>query len=94
MLKLDISNNKIAHIDPEFFESGMSLTHLKLSKNQLVTVPEQINKLKYLKTLDISSNRIRRLPLEVFENLKILRIEWPIYHKMITSEMVESFKDS
>ena len=93
-MKLDLSNNKISEIDPFFFNSEMSLTHLNLAKNHITTIPERINLLKYLKMLDISSNRIKKVPLEVFENLKILRIEWPIYQQMIFTESISSYNDS
>ena len=60
--KLDFQNNFIERLPADFFEKFINLEHLAVSNNQLVTLPNGLERLKYLSYLDIAMNNILELP--------------------------------
>ena len=60
--KLDLHSNKITNVSSrilEMFTESNNLLHLDLSKNDLVTLPENIKNLSSLQTLKISGNKFK-----------------------------------
>ena len=60
--KLDFQNNFIERLPPNFFESFINLEYLAVSNNQLVTLPNGLDKVKNLAYLDVAMNNILDLP--------------------------------
>ena len=60
--KLDFQNNFIERLPTNFFESFVNLEYLSVSNNQLVTLPNGLEKVKNLSYLDIAMNNILDLP--------------------------------
>lgn len=75
---LDLSNNLCTDISIHFFQEFYGLLNLNLSKNMLSTCIENdlegkiFKRLKKLKVLDLSFNRIRNLPYSIFKNMEEL----------------------
>ena len=60
--KLDLHSSKIRNISPRFLEiftESNNLLHLDLSKNDLVTLPENIKNLSSLQILKIGGNKLK-----------------------------------
>lgn len=79
IVSLNLSNNSISHISPDFFQKLSSgLLFLDLSHNELPAVPEGISSLKSLKELNLSFNLIESIPFWVstlaphIEDIKII----------------------
>ncbi|XP_061165590.1 toll-like receptor 4 [Saccostrea echinata] len=76
----DFSNNFCSYISPRFFEDFKNLSFLDLSHNALGENLENdldgnlFQNLRMLKSLNLSRNRIVRLPKKIFRNLKQLEI--------------------
>ena len=60
--RLDFQNNFIERLPADFFEKFINLETLSVSNNQLVTLPNGLEKLKSLSYLDIAMNNILDLP--------------------------------
>ena len=59
---LDMSCNKITTLNGSQLKSLCSLVELDLSKNHLLTIPEEIQYLTYIEILNLSSNKLVTLP--------------------------------
>lgn len=70
--KLTINNNLIVNIDPSAFRNCSDLKELDLSSNALTEVPEAIQELSFLKTLDLGENQISDFRNGSFKNLQQL----------------------
>ncbi|XP_044756751.1 toll-like receptor 7 [Coccinella septempunctata] len=70
--KLTLNNNLISTIDPKAFHNCSSLKELDLSSNSLEQVPEAIQELTFLKTLDLGENQISEFRNGSFKNLNQL----------------------
>lgn len=65
---VSISNNQYLHeIDPIAFQCMPAVQHLKLSGNQITSLPSTINELKILISLDISKNDLTFIPQQLNE---------------------------
>ncbi|XP_060591636.1 uncharacterized protein LOC132746478 [Ruditapes philippinarum] len=100
---LDISENFCDEVSPSFFKSFKTLEHLNVSSNILGESldPAKCNysnkifsELTRLTKLDLSNNKIERLPRDVFENLNNLKylnlssnmlVEWNVTFSSNTS---------
>ncbi|KAK9888759.1 hypothetical protein WA026_000984 [Henosepilachna vigintioctopunctata] len=72
LMKLDVSYNKLVDFVPGNLNYQIRLKYLNISHNFLVKMPQNISKMKYLKYLDMSYNRIKFLTTGIFSNLKEL----------------------
>ncbi|KAL3276878.1 hypothetical protein HHI36_012249 [Cryptolaemus montrouzieri] len=70
--KLTLNNNLISTIDQKAFRNCSSLKELDLSSNALDQVPEAIQELTFLKTLDLGENQISDFRNGSFKNLNQL----------------------
>ncbi len=53
--QLDLSNNKIATIPPEFFQNSLgNLLLLNLANNQITSIPSRVKLLSNLRVLQLS----------------------------------------
>ena len=62
LTKLDLSGSKIRNISSEFFNifvENNSLLYLDLSKNELITLPENVKNVSSLQTLKITGNKFK-----------------------------------
>ncbi|EFA05368.1 leucine-rich repeat-containing protein 47 [Tribolium castaneum] len=74
---LDLSNNKLK-IFPRVCNEGLAnLSELKLSENEIETIPPEINQLTGLKVLELGHNKIKSLPGELADctKLKVLGLK-------------------
>ncbi|XP_062573900.1 toll-like receptor 4 [Saccostrea cucullata] len=75
----DFSNNFCSYISPRFFEDFRNLSHLDLSYNALGENLENdvdgkiFQNLRMLTSLNLTRNRILRLPAKIFQNLVQLK---------------------
>ncbi|CAH0552815.1 unnamed protein product [Brassicogethes aeneus] len=69
---LSIDNNRISRINPEALKNCSSLQDLHLNGNKLIQVPEVLNNVPLLKTLDLGENLIDSITNETFGDLKQL----------------------
>ncbi|XP_019868180.1 toll-like receptor Tollo [Aethina tumida] len=67
---LSVDNNKISWIHPEALKNCSSLQDLHLNGNKLVQVPDVLNNVPMLKTLDLGENLIDTITNETFGDLK------------------------
>ena len=72
MTEFDVSNNKIAELPVEIFDTWKDLQTLKLKGNKLIFLPADLSKLTSLKYMDASKNNIASLPGQAFNDLKEL----------------------
>jgi len=70
--KLTLNNNLVNKIDSLAFRNCSDLKDLDLSSNALSDVPDALQALPYLKTLDLGENEISSLHNGSFKNLKQL----------------------
>ncbi|CAH1971317.1 unnamed protein product [Acanthoscelides obtectus] len=70
--KLTLNNNLIISIDTRAFQNCSALKELDLSSNALAEVPEAIQELSFLKTLDLGENQITTFQNGSFKNLNQL----------------------
>lgn len=67
--QLDLSYNKIQHLEPATFRSGLdSLQTIELQSNLIENVEGIFNNLPSLLRLDLSSNKIKRITAETFKD--------------------------
>ncbi|XP_044260423.1 leucine-rich repeat-containing protein 47-like [Tribolium madens] len=74
---LDLSNNKLTKF-PQVCNEGLSnLSELKLSENEIGTIPSEIGHLSSLKVLELGHNQIKSLPGELSDctKLKVLGLK-------------------
>ncbi|XP_076871905.1 volume-regulated anion channel subunit LRRC8E [Brachyhypopomus gauderio] len=82
--ELDLKENRLTHV-----EELLSLQHcrrlnaLRLWHNYIAHIPEDVSKLRSLETLDLSWNRIRRLPPQVCYCTKLRLLD--LSHNQLTS---------
>ncbi|KAL3276818.1 hypothetical protein HHI36_012179 [Cryptolaemus montrouzieri] len=69
---LSLDNNKIAWIHPEALKNCSSLQDLHLNGNKLLHVPEVLNNVPNLKTLDLGENHIDTITNETFPDMKLM----------------------
>eukprot|EP01038_Epipyxis_sp_PR26KG_P014188 gene14188-19039_t len=67
--EINLNHNSITKINISSFFLGLET--LKLSHNNIESIPEEINTLTNLKTLDLSFNKIKNISKQ-FENLQLL----------------------
>lgn len=70
--KLTLNNNLISIVEPKVFINCSDLKELDLSSNQLTDVPEALNGLTVLKSLDLGENQIKEFRAGAFRNLNQL----------------------
>lgn len=70
--KLTLNNNLISVVEPKVFVNCSDLKELDLSSNQLTEVPEALQGLAVLKTLDLGENQISHFRAGAFKNLNQL----------------------
>lgn len=70
--KLTLNNNLIVNVDTRAFHNCSALKELDLSSNALHEVPEAIQELTFLKTLDLGENQISDFKNGTFRNLNQL----------------------
>ncbi|KAJ8921606.1 hypothetical protein NQ315_010514 [Exocentrus adspersus] len=70
--KLTLNNNLIVNIDSRAFQNCSALKELDLSSNALAEVPDAIQELSFLKTLDLGENQISDFRNGSFKNLNQL----------------------
>lgn len=79
--KLRITQTTLKVVTRNAFHSWPDLTHLRLDNNHITWVePGAFRGLVNLRTLDVSSNQLRRLPAAAFadgmSNLRIMDLRW------------------
>lgn len=67
--KLTLNNNLIVNIDTKAFQNCSDLKELDLSSNALQDVPDAVQELTFLKTLDLGENQISDFRNGSFKNL-------------------------
>lgn len=79
LLRVSLVNNKIATIDPRFFENLSTIEDLDLKFNNLSDVPVGIEYLAKLKRLGLTGNMLTTLPcfLSKIPSLETVLHEWP-----------------
>lgn len=70
--KLTLNNNLINQVDNRAFKNCSDLKELDLSSNALLEVPEAIQELTFLKTLDLGENQLSDFKNGTFKNLNQL----------------------
>ena len=70
--ELYLDHNSIVSIHPQSFENCSNLQQLGLAGNKLTKVPEGLNYLRFLKTLDLGENHISELNNDSFHGLEQL----------------------
>ncbi|XP_065156657.1 toll-like receptor 7 [Atheta coriaria] len=70
--KLTLNNNLIVNVDAGAFHNCSALKELDLSSNVLEEVPEAVQELTFLKTLDLGENQISGFKNGTFKNLNQL----------------------
>ncbi|MBI2811220.1 MAG: hypothetical protein HYX67_10375 [Candidatus Melainabacteria bacterium] len=66
--KLDLGHNKIVSVGiPSSIGQHTQLRELNLSHNRIATLPQQINDLSNLSTLDLRDNRLHALPFDTLQ---------------------------
>ncbi|KAF6211732.1 hypothetical protein GE061_012247 [Apolygus lucorum] len=70
--KLTLNNNLIVNIDSQAFKNCSDLKELDLSSNAIQEVPEALQELSFLKTLDLGENQISGFRNGSFKNLNQL----------------------
>lgn len=70
--KLTLNNNLVVSIDSRAFQNCSALKELDLSSNALEEVPDAIQELTFLKTLDLGENQISEFRNGSFKNLNQL----------------------
>ncbi|KAE8573754.1 toll-like receptor 7 [Halyomorpha halys] len=70
--KLTLNNNLIVNIDSQAFKNCSDLKELDLSSNAIQEVPEALQGLSFLKTLDLGENEISGLKNGSFKNMNQL----------------------
>lgn len=70
--KLTINNNLIVSVDPKAFRNCSDLKELDLSSNAIEKVPQALQELSFLKTLDLGENRISTFQNGSFHKLEQL----------------------
>lgn len=70
--KLTLNNNLIVNVDTNAFHNCSALKELDLSSNALEEVPDAIQELSFLKTLDLGENQINDFRNGSFKNLNQL----------------------
>lgn len=76
ILIIDLSNNMIREITPEFYKSFPNLQSLLMQNNQLIRIDCSISSLSSLNILKLDCNRIRSLPSTIgkLKNLEVLSV--------------------
>jgi Leucine-rich repeat (LRR) protein len=68
---LDLSNNRLTSLPERFLCGAHSIKHLNISRNQLLSVPQQLFSLSTLLDLNLSHNAIFELPDRICELVSI-----------------------
>ncbi|ORX56409.1 hypothetical protein DM01DRAFT_1406715 [Hesseltinella vesiculosa] len=77
IVSLDVSRNLMIEIPEDFVQLCKNLQQLRLTNNDYVTVPMSTHKIKSLKQLNLSGNRLRELDharLHEIHDLRALRV--------------------
>uniref|UniRef100_A0A336LWU3 CSON003960 protein n=1 Tax=Culicoides sonorensis TaxID=179676 RepID=A0A336LWU3_CULSO len=72
LTQLFLESNQIDTIHARAFENLTNLNDLSLNDNQLGQIPDGLNKLRFLKSLDLGKNQIKEVRNESFEGLEQL----------------------
>ena len=90
--KINFSNNKIAVIPNDTFNSTIFLLYLNLSHNQISTLDLCLSPLIHLEVLDLSHNRITRISKLVFKMNKQLK-DLSLKKNLLVSLKSKSFRN-
>lgn len=74
--KLNLAQNKIKTIDPDFEKLAPQLSHLILCQNELTELPDVLRMSVNLKKLDIRNNPFNNFPLEELIRFQKLKELW------------------
>jgi leucine-rich repeat protein SHOC2 len=86
---LDLSYNSISEIHEEL--SKVEITELSLSSNKLVTLPKNLENLKSLKTLKLSSNKLSKsIPKEILNLPNLTNLDISHNENLSECEKVDS----
>ncbi|MCP4701967.1 MAG: GTPase [Gammaproteobacteria bacterium] len=91
MKKLDISNNKLANLPPEFFNIGY-IKELNLSGNQLESIPAKISLFSELTSLDLGNNKISQLPPEISSLSNLTHIDLSVNRLTVLPDELTQLK--
>jgi Leucine-rich repeat (LRR) protein len=88
---LYMKNMGLTELSKMIYKLRKSLIHLDLSDNKLTNLPEQIYRMKKLKTLNLSNNPIELITLQEIQNLihpcKIIW-DWDLYDRKEKRNMI------
>ncbi|KAL9978290.1 hypothetical protein ACROYT_G015789 [Oculina patagonica] len=72
--KLELSENQLTTIPANLMGNLSSLLTLTLGDNQLKEIPQQVGSMKNLQLLDLSRNKIERIPVRLLAKLNQLKL--------------------
>ncbi|XP_046961650.1 protein artichoke-like [Vanessa cardui] len=90
--ELDFSKNKLKSISPNIISRGLDVEILNISSNNLHELPNSLNVLSKLKTLDASNNYIKNFDGNIINNIQTLA-EIKLHSNRITELRTGSFRD-
>ena len=71
---IDLSHNTWKTLPSELNDFSSSLLHLRMSNNQLMTIPESIGNLVLLQSLDFSFNHIENIDGAIGKCIRLRRL--------------------
>ncbi|XP_077267764.1 podocan-like isoform X1 [Temnothorax americanus] len=91
LLYLSVSTNRIKSIEPNAFQDNNKLVYLNLAVNDIIYLhPETFANLQYLKTLDLSQNKLENVPQISNEiGVSILYINYNNITKLMSNDFMQ-----